>query len=148
MKTYVLEREQVICRSKSETFEFFSDAFNLECITPPFLKFKILTRHPVDMATGTLIDYKLALYGISLKWRTLIESWEPDARFVDSQIKGPYLLWHHTHIFEEIGPERTLVKDIVRYQMPFGILGQLAHRLFVKRMLDKIFDYRAKMTAQ
>lgn len=148
MKTYLLEREQVIPKSRRETFEFFSDALNLERITPPFLNFSVTTAAPIEMKAGTLIDYKLSLFGIPFRWRTLIESWEPDDRFVDTQLKGPYNLWHHTHTFEQVAPGRTLMKDIVRYRIPFGIFGRIAHVLFVRRTLDRIFDYRAAATAR
>lgn len=147
MKTYVLERSQIITKSKSETFEFFSDAFNLERITPPFLRFRIVTPAPIEMAAGRLIEYRLSLFGVPFRWKTIIEKWSPETHFVDRQLKGPYLLWHHTHTFEELGPRRTLMKDIVRYRIPFGPLGQLAHWLFVRRMLDQIFNYRATTTA-
>jgi hypothetical protein len=148
MKTYLLERKQIIPRSKSETFDFFSDAFNLERITPHFLGFRILTPRPIKMATGTIIEYELAIYGIPVKWRTLIESWLPEDRFVDTQIKGPYRLWRHTHTFEELGPNSTLVTDTVQYGIPFGPIGRLAHWLFVGKTLDKIFNYRASVIAE
>lgn len=146
MKTYQLEREQVIPLSVEETFAFFSDAFNLERITPGFLNFRILTPAPIRMDKGTLIEYKLSLFGIPFKWRTLIEDWIPNQMFVDRQIRGPYALWHHTHTFIRLDQDRTLMRDVVRYRIPFGPLGILAHSLFVERMLKIIFDYRAKAT--
>jgi ligand-binding SRPBCC domain-containing protein len=145
MHTYILEREQIIHRSRAETFAFFSDAFNLERITPPFLKFHIVTPRPIKMSEGAVIDYELSLYGLRFRWRTLIEEWSPEERFVDSQLKGPYSSWRHTHTFEEIAPDRTLVRDRVLYRLPFGLIGRLAHWLFVRRSLEEIFDYRAKM---
>ena len=148
MKTYTLEREQIIPRSRTETFAFFCDAFNLEQITPPFLKFRVTTPRPIQMATNALIDYELKLYGIPFRWRTVIETWHPEELFVDRQLKGPYALWHHTHTFEEIAPNKTLMKDRVLYQIPFGIFGRMTHPLFIKRSLKTIFDYRAKATAE
>lgn len=148
MHTYILERQQVVPRSRTETFAFFCDALNLERITPAFLKFRVVTPAPIQMAEGTLIDYELSLYGVPLRWRTLIERWQPDEKFVDTQLCGPYDLWHHTHTFEEIGPNRTLMRDRVLYRVPFGIFGRLAHWLFIKRSLKLIFDYRAKATAE
>ncbi len=148
MKTYLLERSQIIPCSRSETFAFFSDAFNLERITPPFLRFRILTPPPIKMAAGTKIEYHLALFGVPLYWQTLIESWTPDASFVDRQINGPYALWRHTHSFEEQGPRQVLMRDVVEYRMPFALLGSIAHDLFVKRWLAYIFHYRAAMTAR
>jgi ligand-binding SRPBCC domain-containing protein len=108
MKIYFLEREQMIQRSRSETFAFFSDAFNLERITPPFLRFHIVTPAPIKMEAGAVIEYRLKLFGAPIYWRTVIESCDPDESFVDSQTKGPYALWRHTHSFEERGRQQTL----------------------------------------
>jgi ligand-binding SRPBCC domain-containing protein len=148
MKTYWLERTQMIPRSRSETFAFFSDAFNPERITPPFLRFRILTPPPIKMGAGTLIEYRLALFGVPLYWQTLIESWTPEESFVDRQTKGPYALWRHTHSFEEQGPRRILMRDVVEYSIPYALLGRIAHGLLIKRWLEHIFDYRAAMTAR
>ena len=141
----MLERTQVIERPRSETFAFFSDAFNLERITPPLLRFRILTAPPIKMAEGTLLDYRLTLFGIRFYWKTLIERWSPEESFVDLQIKGPYALWRHTHRFEQLSATSTLVRDSVEYRIPFGFVGRIAHTLFVKRTLKKIFDYRAQV---
>ena len=146
MRTCLLERAQTIPRSLKETFAFFSDAYNLERITPPFLRFRILTPPPIKMEEGALIEYRLRLFGAPIHWHTLIESWTPDESFVDTQIKGPYALWRHTHSFEEIGPRQVLMRDLVEYRLPFGVLGGIAHRLFIKHWLEEIFDYRAAMT--
>jgi ligand-binding SRPBCC domain-containing protein len=148
MKTYVLEREQVIERSRAETFAFFGDAFNLERITPRFLGFRILTAPPIQMAAGTLIEYRLSLFAVSFRWKTLIEEWTPDTSFVDTQLTGPYALWQHTHTFEAIDAERTRVRDRVLYGIPYGLIGRIAHALFVRRTLKKIFDYRAEVIAR
>lgn len=148
MKTYTLEREQIIARSKSETFAFFGDAFNLERITPPFLRFRILTEAPIAINAGTIIEYRLQLFGISFGWRTLIEEWSPEEFFVDRQIDGPYALWHHTHTFEAVGRDATLMRDRVIYRIPYGLIGRMANILFVMKSLDNIFDYRARMTAK
>ena len=148
MKTYILEHEQVIERSRAETFAFFSDAFNLERITPRFLGFRILTAPPIQMAAGTLIEYRLSLFGIGFRWKTLIEAWTPDTSFVDAQLDGPYALWQHTHSFEAIDANRTRVRDRVLYRLPFGVFGRIAHALFVRRTLEKIFDYRADVIAR
>ena len=148
MRTYLLERSQIIPRSRRETFAFFSDAFNLERITPPFLRFRILTPAPIRMEAGALIEYRLALFGVPLYWQTLIESWTPDESFVDRQLKGPYALWRHTHSFEEQGPREILMRDVVEYRVPYGLLGSIVHNLFIKRWLAYIFDYRAALTAR
>ena len=148
MRTYVLEREQQIDRPLSEVFAFFGDAFNLERITPRFLSFRILTERPVRMQAGTLLEYKLSLFGIGFYWQTRIEEWQPEEYFVDIQLKGPYAVWRHTHSFEEIDERRTLMRDRVEYAIPYGPLGRLAHGLFVRRSLKKIFAYRARETAR
>ena len=148
MKTYTLEREQQIDRPIDEVFAFFGDAFNLERITPRFLKFRILTERPVHMGPGTLLDYKLSLFGVGFYWQTRIEEWEPEEYFIDVQLKGPYALWRHTHIFEEPDAGRTLMRDRVEYAIPYGLFGRLAHWLFVRRSLRRIFDHRAEMTAR
>jgi ligand-binding SRPBCC domain-containing protein len=139
--TYTLERTQLIGRPLDEVFAFFSDAGNLEAITPAFLNFHILTPRPTAMRPGTLIDYQIRLLGIPLKWRTQIETWEPPHGFSDVQLRGPYKLWHHTHEFVAV-PEGTLMTDLVQYQMPLGPLGRLVHALWTERTLARIFDYR------
>lgn len=140
-KTFRLEQEQIVPKTRSEVFRFFSDAFNLERLTPPFLNFKILTPAPIDIQTDTIIEYRIKLFGIPMYWRTRILNFEPEDSFVDSQEKGPYSLWHHTHTFEDTD-EGTLMKDIVLYRLPLGPLGLLAHTLFVRRTLKRIFNYR------
>ncbi|CAN5921845.1 SRPBCC family protein [soil metagenome] len=142
MKTHLLVRETVIPRPRREVFAFFSDAGNLERITPRFLHFRITTPQPLEIETGTLIDYRLSLFGIPFRWRTLIEIFEPEQRFVDRQLKGPYSLWRHTHEFEDV-PGGTRMIDRVEYAIPLGPLGALARGLFVKRMVERIFDFRA-----
>jgi hypothetical protein len=98
---HVLERSQLVPAARAEVFAFFADAFNLEAITPQFLRFRVTTPAPIPMAPGALIDYRLSLYGVGFRWRTRIEVWEPGVRFVDVQLSGPYRLWRHTHTFED-----------------------------------------------
>jgi len=131
----------------SEVFPFFTDEKNLERLTPDFLNFHVVKKSTDTIQEGTLIDYRLKLRGVSLKWRTLIENWEPDKKFVDRQIKGPYRLWHHTHEFEEIAGG-TLMRDRVLYKLPMGRLGQLFSGPFVKADVTKIFSFRKKTIAQ
>ena len=140
-KTFRLEQEQLVAAPRSEVFDFFSNAFNLERLTPPFLNFKILTPAPIDIQTDTIIEYRIKLFGIPMYWRTRILNFEPEDSFIDSQERGPYTLWHHTHTFEETD-DGTLMKDIVLYRLPLGPLGRLAHFLFVRRTLKRIFNYR------
>ena len=139
--TYLLEQTQFIPKSRSEVFLFFSDAHNLERLTPPFLNFRILTKPPIKMTSGTLIDYRIKLYGVPLKWRTEIESFEPEHFFVDNQLSGPYAIWHHQHHFDDANGG-TLMRDLVRYRLRFGLLGTIAHSLFVRRSLLRIFQFR------
>jgi ligand-binding SRPBCC domain-containing protein len=138
---HVLLREQVLPGAPERVFEFFADAANLEQITPGWLGFRIVTPRPIEMAPGTLIEYRLRLHRVPVRWLTRIEKWEPGKRFVDVQVEGPYRLWHHTHSFEPHG-QGTRVRDRVRYALPLGPLGELAHRLFVRRDLERIFEFR------
>jgi ligand-binding SRPBCC domain-containing protein len=142
-----LERWQRIPRTREEVFAFFADASNLEAITPPFLRFRILSPMPVEMRAGARIDYALSLLGIPLRWRTRITRWEPGSRFVDEQESGPYAVWRHLHEFEEQGGS-TVMRDVVDYAVPFGPLGQAARVLFVERALDRIFDFRRDAIAR
>jgi ligand-binding SRPBCC domain-containing protein len=137
----LLEREQNVPLRLDEAFALFANAQNLEAITPPWLRFRILTPGPIQMRAGTPISYRLSLHGVPVRWHTRIEVWEPPARFVDVQVSGPYALWHHTHEFEPAG-EGTTIRDRVRYRIGFGPLGAVALRLFVRRDLERIFDYR------
>lgn len=139
--SYVLEREQFVPRRRPEVFAFFADAANLERLTPATLRFRTLTPAPIEMRPGAVIDYRLSLLGIPFRWRTVIEAFEPESRFVDLQASGPYKLWRHTHTFED-APGGTLIRDRVEYELPFGPLGAIARALFVRRQLDHIFDYR------
>ncbi len=128
-------------RPLREVFAFFSDAQNLEALTPPWMRFHILTPQPIEMFPGTLIDYRLRWHGIPLRWQTQIARWEPPDHFEDVQLKGPYRLWHHTHRFEAFAGG-TRIHDLVRYALPFGILGRMVHALSVRRNVEEIFAYR------
>jgi ligand-binding SRPBCC domain-containing protein len=138
---YQLERAQLIPRTRDEVFAFFAEAANLARLTPDFLHFRILTPGHLHMQPGTLIDYQLRLYAIPFRWRTRIETFEPPQRFTDVQLVGPYRRWHHLHEFFEV-PGGTLVVDRVDYELRLGVCGILAHELFVRRALDRIFAYR------
>jgi ligand-binding SRPBCC domain-containing protein len=126
-------------RRREDVFQFFADAGNLEELTPPFLNFHILTPRPIAMRIGARIEYRLKLHGLPLRWESEITAWNPPARFVDEQRRGPYRSWIHTHEFIE-RDGGTEVRDEVRYAV-FG--GRLADRLFVRRDVRKIFEYRA-----
>ncbi len=140
MKT--LEREQRLPGPPEQVFPFFADARNLEAITPPLLRFVVVTPEPIAMRVGTLIQYRLRLHGVPVSWLTSIQAWEPPHRFVDVQVRGPYALWHHTHTFAPDGDGGTVMRDVVRYAIGFGPLGELADRLLVQRDLDAIFAFR------
>lgn len=139
--SYSLERSLLIRRPREEVFAFFADAMNLERITPPFLRFHILTPGPIAMRTETLIDYELQLYGVKFRWKTRIEAFEPPRFFVDAQVKGPYRRWVHRHTFEEV-PGGTMMRDHVEYEVGMGPLGAVAHALFVRRSVERIFAHR------
>lgn len=144
MKVHVLEREQVLGLPPDRVFPFFADARNLEAITPPLLRFRVVTPEPIEMAKGTRLRYRLRVHGVPIGWDTVIAEWDPPRRFVDVQVRGPYAIWHHTHAFEpHDGGARTLMRDTVRYAIGFGPLGELARRALVRRDLESIFDFRA-----
>jgi ligand-binding SRPBCC domain-containing protein len=145
MRVHVLQREQRLPAATDVVFPFFADAANLEAITPPLLRFRVVTPGPIEMGAGTFIQYALRLRGLPVRWDTLIQSWEPPHRFVDVQVRGPYRLWHHTHELEPLdGGSATLMRDTVRYALGFGAAGELAHRVLVRRDLEAIFDFRAQ----
>ncbi len=139
---YELATWQWLPRAREEVFSFFSDARNLERITPAFLKFKVLTGGPIVMRPGTLIDYRLSLHGIPLKWRTQITLWDPPRQFADVQLRGPYRQWDHTHTFEE-QDGGTMVHDRILYRLPGpDLLTRAVNTLFVAPDTRKIFAHR------
>jgi ligand-binding SRPBCC domain-containing protein len=123
-------------------FSFFAKAENLERITPPELRFHVVTPYPIALAAGATIDYRLKLFAIPFGWQSVITEWDPPRAFTDEQARGPYALWIHRHAFEP-SASGTAVRDRVRYRLPFGFLGDLAHPL-VERQLSRIFDYRRR----
>jgi ligand-binding SRPBCC domain-containing protein len=147
MRLHRLQRSQLIARQLPEVFDYFSRARNLEALTPPWLRFEVLTPEPIEMRVGTLIHYRLRLHGVPLQWVSQIEAYEPQRTFVDRQLHGPYALWHHRHDFLPRGAQ-TLMRDVVHYAIPLWPLGELAHRLLVRADLERIFDYRAAAVAR
>jgi ligand-binding SRPBCC domain-containing protein len=143
MKNRTVKRELFINKSLENVFAFFSDASNLNIITPPWLHFEIITPTPIPMQLGTRIDYRLRLHKIPVNWKTEITVWEPPNRFIDSQIKGPYAVWIHEHRFVSQNGG-TLMTDFIEYRSRGFIFEPLIHHLFVKNDVQKIFDYREK----
>ena len=135
-----LRTESRIALPIDEVFEFFSNASNLEKITPDELGFKIETPQPIQMETGALIEYTLHIFGVPVKWKTLISDWNPPHGFVDEQLKGPYRQWIHRHSFREADGE-TIMEDHVRYCLPLWPFGELALPL-IKLQLKRIFGHR------
>lgn len=135
---YQLQAEMFLPLPPEKVFAFFGDAHNLEAITPATLRFQVLTPAPIVMRPGTLIDYRIKLHGIPIRWRTRITEWDPPHRFVDEQLKGPYRLWVHTHTFTP-KDGGTHIHDHVLYSH-WG--GPIVERFFVRPDLDRIFAYR------
>jgi ligand-binding SRPBCC domain-containing protein len=148
MEVHVLRREQRLREPTERVFEFFADAFNLERITPPWLRFRVLTTAPLEMRPGALIRFRLRLHGVPLRWLARIEEWQPGRAFTDLQVRGPYRYWYHRHDFESDGSGGTLIRDTVRYALPAGSVGELAHRSLVRRDLERIFDFREQAVAR
>jgi ligand-binding SRPBCC domain-containing protein len=145
MRDHYLRAETLIPMPRGDVFAFFAAAENLERITPAELRFEIASPLPLLMAEGLHIDYRLTLFGMPFRWKTLISRWEQDVCFVDEQISGPYALWVHTHTFAD-DPAGTLVGDEVRYRLPLYPFGEVAHPL-VKRQLRRIFMHRSAAIA-
>lgn len=140
MKTFRFTTHQTIEQPIAQVFAFFSDAHNLAEITPPWLRFEVLTPAPIAMQVGTRIDYRLRLRGIPISWQSEITAWVPPRYFMDEQRRGPYRLWRHTHTFEETAAG-TVVGDEVEYAV-WG--SSVVNTLFVRRDIERIFAYRAE----
>ena len=139
--TFHLERTQVVAAPLEEAWRFYCEPRNLEAITPPWLRFRIVEM-PERLEQGALIRYRLRLFGVPVGWLTEIRSWQPPRSFVDVQLRGPYLLWEHTHRLTTVDGG-TEIHDHVRYQVPGGRPVDAV----VRRLLGAIFDYRAERTA-
>ena len=145
-KVHLLKASMTLPLPRQQVYGFFSDASNLERITPPELCFHIASALPVAMGSGTLIDYRLRLFGVPFKWKTRISLWEPPCRFIDEQLQGPYASWVHLHRFEE-ADGRTTIFDEVRYQLPLWPIGEIATPL-VATQLVRIFSFRQRKIAE
>ena len=124
-----------------QAFAFFADARNLEAITPPWLRFRILEA-PSALEQGSLLVYRLRLFGVQIRWRTAIIDWSPPLGFTDVQLEGPYRRWEHTHRLTSV-VAGTEIHDRVVYRLPYEPLGGLLAPVTVRPWLDAIFDYRA-----
>lgn len=122
-------------------FRFISDAANLEQLTPPELKFTLLTPLPVEMKAGAEIDYQLQLFGVLFHWKTGMRAWQPPDLFVEEMMQGPYQSWVHRHSFSDGADGATIMEDDVLYRLPVAPLGELAYPL-VKAQLERIFSFR------
>ncbi|MCO5113420.1 MAG: TIGR01777 family oxidoreductase [Bdellovibrionaceae bacterium] len=132
---------QFVPIEKSEVFPFFSKAENLEVLTPPWLKFKIISKSSEDICEGMLIVYKLKIHGVPIKWKTLITKWVPEHSFEDHQLKGPYTKWHHLHLFDSV-KGGTLLRDEVTYKIPGWIAGKFILKHWIQKDINMIFKYR------
>jgi len=142
MKLHELKQIQILPIGISKAWEFFSKPANLNQITPPWLKFKLLTPKVEKMYSGQILEYKItALLGIPQTWITEIKSVVENRIFIDEQRFGPYKFWHHKHIFEEV-ESGVKMTDIVHYMLPFGVLGRLIHKFYIRKRLQNIFQYR------
>lgn len=144
MKVFTLHSEILLPRPVEEVFAFFADARNLGRLTPSWLRFEVLTPAPIAMRPGTVIDYRLRIRGIPIRWQSEITVWEPPHSFVDEQRRGPYWQWIHEHRFSKSGAN-TVAEDHIRYAVPGGAI---ANKLFVARDLKRIFAYRVRELAR
>ena len=140
MKPFSISSQVSINKPLSVVFPFFSNAANLQQITPPWLQFEVVSPTPIEMKVGQTIDYRLRVRGLPLRWRSEITVWEPPYRFVDEQLKGPYRIWHHEHVFSESNGQ-THCEDRVTYAV-WG--GAIANRMFVAGDVRRIFEYRGQ----
>ena len=139
----VLEIEAVVPAPRPEVFAFFENPLNLKKLTPRAMDFTIREIGELPAKPGFRIVYTIKWLFVPIKWVTIFEEYDPPHGFTDVQARGPYRLWRHEHSFEDLG-DRTLMRDRVQYELPFGILGSIVHRLIVARQLERIFDYRTR----
>ena len=147
MRIRILQEEQWLPVRRDKVFAFFADAGNLDLITPPWMKFEVLTPRPIAMHAGAIIDYRLRVRWLPIRWQSEITVWDPPHRFVDVRRRGPYRQWIHEHSFEE-RDGGTVIRDHVRYAVPGWLFEPLVHRWFVAPDLRKIFEYRKTRIAE
>ncbi len=145
MKVHSLSQQQWLPIPVKEAWGFFSSPRNLDEITPPELGFKIQTLPSEKMYEGEIITYQVMIFpGFWVPWVTEIKSVTPGESFIDEQRSGPYKFWHHRHHFEEKG-DGTLMTDLVHYSVGMSVFGEIAHTLFVKKKLERIFSFRREI---
>lgn len=146
---HFLEREIVLNAGIENLWQFMATPANLNQLTPPELDFQIVSELPERMYDGLMIQYriKIPLFG-RWNWLTEIKHIREGEYFVDEQRLGPYRFWYHQHLLESVGEEKTRMIDRVNYRLPFGMVGTLVHELWVKKMLNNIFEYRARQLSQ
>ena len=147
MNDQVFSAEQRVPVSREVAFAFFSAQTNLEAITPPWLRFRIVHQSTPELQEGTELIYRLRIHGLLVTWRSRIDEWRPNERFVDVQLSGPYAAWRHTHSFHDCGAD-TLIRDDVLYRLPLGRLGQWLGGRFVTSDVKQIFSYRTAKTVE
>ena len=147
MASHILTRTQFIPRDPAEVFAFFRNPFNLEAITPPWLRFHVHDATEQQVREGTRIGYILKWHGVPLRWDSLIASYEENTSFADEMLRGPYKRWYHSHTFRA-APGGVEMCDRVEYELPLGVVGEAVHRVVVRRQLRRIFDYRARRIAE
>ncbi len=147
MQDQIFTAEQLVPLPRETVFAFFSEPRNLEAITPPWLGFRIVDQSTEGIERGTELTYRLKIHGVPVTWRSRIDEWTPNERFVDVQLQGPYAKWHHTHSFHDRGGA-TLIRDRVLYRLPLGRLGHWVGGRFVSSDVEKIFAYRAAKTEE
>ena len=138
MPDFSIDSSVTLRRPLEEVFEFFSKAENLGLLTPGWLRFQIVSPLPIEMKVGAIIEYRIRLYGVPMKWVSEITEWDPPRMFEDTQIRGPYRKWVHRHTFRETG-EGTVATDQVLYRV---LGGAVVNKLFIAGQVRKIFDYR------
>lgn len=148
MREELFLSSQGLQRPRSEVFAFFADPSNLQALTPPWLHFEVLTQAPLPRGENAVFEYRLRVRGFPIRWRTLIEAYDEGARFVDRQISGPYALWHHTHLFEDLPDGGTRIIDRVRYRIGWGPFGRIVTALWVRKDIKRIFAYRKQALAE
>lgn len=143
---YIFKDSLLIKKPLSEVFEFFNTPKNLGKITPPFMNFSLLTPEPIVMKEGAVFDYSIRIFGLPVRWQSLICDYNPPYSFTDIQLKGPHDYWHHQHIFKQVD-DGVLITDIVHMRMPLGFLGSIAYYALAKHLNTAMFEHRKKIVA-